>query len=108
MSKIVNFPYNVTAIARLDSDNIVHNHMYHTCPIGRVDDNNIIYDINNNAVGRVDDNGIVHNHYINNNPVGKILENGFITKENILVGRVDGGNSLLAGAAYLLLIHDNK
>ena len=108
MSKIVNFPYNVTAVARLDSDNIVHNHIYHTCPIGRVDDNNIIYDINNNAVGRVDENGIVHNHYINNSPVGKVSEDGFITKENVLVGKIDDGNSLLAGAAYLLLVQGNR
>lgn len=109
MSKIVNFPYNITAIARLDSDNIVHNHIYHTCPIGRVDnDNNVVYDNNNNAVGRVDENGIVHNHYINNSPIGKISEDGFIIKENTLVGRIDGNNSLLAGAAYLLLIDGNR
>ena len=73
MNKIVNFPYNFGAIARLDSDNIVHNHIYNQCPIGRVDDNNFIYDNNNNVVGRI-----------------------------------DGDNPLLAGAAYLLLIYGNR
>lgn len=108
MSKIVNFPYNVGAIARLDSDNVVHNHIYHHCPVGKVDDNNFIYDNNNNVVGRIDENGIVHNHYINNSPIGKVSEDGFIIKENTLVGRIDDSNSLLAGAAYLLLIQGNR
>ncbi len=36
MNKIVNFPYNFEAIARLDSDNIVHNHIYNQCPIGEL------------------------------------------------------------------------
>lgn len=108
MDKIFNSPYNIGAVARLDSDNIVHNHIYHHCPIGRVDDNNFIYDNNNNAVGRVDENGIVHNHYINNSPIGEVSKNGFIIKESTLVGRVDGDNSLLAGAAYLLLIQGNR
>ena len=102
MDKIFNFPYNVRAVARLDSDNIVHNHLYHNSPIGKVD-NNIIYDNDNNPVGRVDDNGIVHNHYINNSLIGKVLENGFISRNDILVGRVEGENTLLSGAAYLLL-----
>ncbi|WP_296646909.1 hypothetical protein, partial [Romboutsia sp. 13368] len=102
MDKIFNFPYNVRAVARLDSNNIVHNHLYHNSPIGRVD-NNIIYDNDNNAVGRVDDNGTVHNHYINNSPIGKVLENGFVSRDGILVGRVEGDNILLSGAAYLLL-----
>ena len=91
MDKIINSPYNINAVARVDSDNIVHNHIYHHCPIGRVDDN-----------------GIVHNHAINNSPIGKVLENGFVIKENALVGRVDGDNLLLAGAAYLLLIQGNR
>lgn len=108
MDKIINSPYNVNAVARVDSDNIVHNHIYHYCPIGRVDDNNFVYDNNNNIVGRVDNNGIVHNHSINNSPIGKVLENGFVIKENALVGRVDGDNLLLAGAAYLLLIQGNR
>ena len=102
MVKIFNFPYNVGAVARLDSNNVVHNHLYHNSPIGKVD-NNIIYDNNNIAVGRVDDNGTVHNHYTNNSPIGKVLENGFISRNGILVGRVEGENLLLAGAAYLLL-----
>ena len=59
-------------------------------------------------MGRVDDDGIVHNHSINNSPIGKVLENGFVIKENALVGRVDGDNLLLAGAAYLLLIQGNR
>ena len=101
MDKIINSPYNINAVARVDSDNIVHNHIYHHCPIGRVDNNN-------NVVGRVDDDGIVHNHSINNSPIGKVLENGFVIKENALVGRVDGDNLLLAGAAYLLLIQGNR
>ena len=83
MNKIVNFPYNFGAIARLDSDNIVHNHIYNQCPIGRVDDNNFIYDNNNNV-------------------------DGFIIKGNTVVGRIDGDNPLLAGAAYLLLIYGNR
>ena len=103
MGKIVNFPYNARAVARLDSDNIVHNHIYHNCPIGKVD-NNIIYDNDNNAVGRVDENGIVHNHYMDYSPIGKVLENGFISRNNILVGRIEGENALLSGAAYLLLV----
>lgn len=108
MSKIVNFPYNVTAVARLDSDNVVHNHIYHHCPVGRVDENNFIYDNNNNVVGRIDENGIVHNHSINNSPIGKVSKDGFIIKENTLVGRIDDSNSLLAGAAYLLLVQGNR
>ena len=43
-----------------------------------------------------------------NSPIGKVLENGFVIKENALVGRVDGDNLLLAGAAYLLLIQGNR
>ena len=50
MDKIINSPYNINAVARVDSDNIVHNHIYHHCPIGRVDDNNFVYDNNNNIV----------------------------------------------------------
>lgn len=73
MDKIINSPYNINAVARVDSDNIVHNHIYHHCPIGRVDDNNFVYDNNNNIVGRVDDNGIVHNHAINNSPILLLL-----------------------------------
>ena len=72
MDKIINSPYNINAVARVDSDNIVHNHS------------------------------------INNSPIGKVLENGFVIKENALVGRVDGDNLLLAGAAYLLLIQGNR
>ena len=49
MDKIINSPYNINAVARVDSDNIVHNHIYHHCPIGRVDDNNFVYDNNNNT-----------------------------------------------------------
>ena len=45
MDKIINSPYNINAVARVDSDNIVHNHIYHYCPIGRVDDNNFVYDM---------------------------------------------------------------
>lgn len=94
MGKIVNFPYNARAVARLDSDNIVHNHIYHNCPIGKVD-NNIIYDNDNNAVGRVDENGIVHNHYMDYSPIGKVLENGFISRNNILVGRIEDRKSVV-------------
>ena len=72
MDKIINSPYNINSVARVDSDNIVHNHS------------------------------------INNSPIGKVLENGFVIKENALVGRVDGDNLLLAGAAYLLLIQGNR
>lgn len=74
-SNIVNFPYNSMGVARLDSNGVIHNHLYHECPIGRIDDNKI-----------------VHNH----------------PTDNSLVGRIDGDNAMLAGSAYLLLIHNNR
>ena len=107
MGKIVNFPYNVRAVARIDSDNVVHNYIYHNCPIGRVD-NNIIYNNDNIAVGRVDNNGIIHNHYINNSPIGEVSKDGFIVQDNVLVGRIDGNNASISGAAYLLLVQGNR
>ena len=106
MNKIFNSIYNARAIARLDSDNIVHNHIYHNCPIGKIN-NNLIYDNDNILVGRVDENGVVHNHHIDYSPIGEVLENGFILKNNSFIGRIEGENYLLAGAAYLLLIKGN-
>lgn len=106
MFNMVKFPYNNRAVSRLDSNNIVHNHSYHECPIGKVNDN-IVYGINDNPVGRVDSDGTVHSHHIDNSPIGNVLENGFISKNNALVGRVED-NNLSAGAAYLLLIHDSR
>jgi len=108
MTKMVKFPYNNRAVARLDSDNVVHNHLYHHCPIGKVDENNIVYNLYNAPVGRVDENGVIHSHHLNNNPVGKIDENGFIQKKNCLIARVEGDRALLGGSAYLLLIHGNR
>ena len=89
MINIINFPYNSCAVARLDNNNIVHNHIYHNCP-----------------VGRVDKEGIIHNHPIYSRPVGNVDSNGFVYKCNKLIGRIDGDNPLAAGAAYLLLLHD--
>lgn len=108
MFEMIKFPYNNRAIARLDSDNVVHNHLYHNCPIGKVDKNNIVYNLNNNPIGRVEKNGVIHSHHIDNSPIGKVLESGFILKENSLIGRIETSDSLLAGGAYLLLIHENR
>ena len=108
MIKMVKFPYNNRAVARVDSDNVVHNHLYHHCPIGKVDENNIVYNLYNAPVGRVDENGVIHSHHLNNNPVGKVDENGFIQEKNCLIARVEGGRALLGGSAYLLLIHGNR
>lgn len=108
MFEMVKFPYNNRAVARLDSNNVVHNHLYHNCPIGKVDENNIIYNLNNEPVGRVDKNGVIYSHHINNTSIGKVSEKGFIEKEGCLIGRIDTNNSLVAGGAYLLLIHNNR
>ena len=108
MIKMVKFPYNNRAIARLDSDNVVHNHLYHHCPIGKVDENNIVYNLYNAPVGRVDENGVIHSHHLHNSPVGKVDENGFIQENSCLIARVEGDRALLGGSAYLLLIHGNR
>ncbi|MGL4912568.1 MAG: hypothetical protein ACRC3Y_09055 [Romboutsia sp.] len=108
MIEMVKFPYNSRAIARLDSDNVVHNHLYHNCPIGKVSKNNIVYDLYDNPVGRVENNGIIHSHHINNAPVGMVNNDGFILKNDSLVGRINSNDSLLAGSTYLLLIHENR
>lgn len=107
---IVNFPYNFKGVARLDSDGVVHNHLYHECPVGKVD-KNVIYNKNNFPIGRVDESGIVHNHLTKNSPIGRVDKDGYIHNSptgNSLVGRIDGGDALLAGSAYLLLIHNNR
>lgn len=107
---IVNFPYNSRGVARLDSNGVVHNHLYHECPVGRVD-NKTIYNKNNFPIGRVDDNGVVHSHPTGNSPIGRVDDSGYIhnnpTRDS-LVGRIDGDNALLAGSSYLLLIHGNR
>ncbi|WP_122638345.1 hypothetical protein [Romboutsia sp. Marseille-P6047] len=110
VSTIVNFPYNYSGVARLDSCGIVHNHLYHECPVGKVC-SNIIYNKNNFPIGRVDENGIVHNHITKNSPIGKVDEDGYVysgVSKQSLVGRIDGDNASLAGGAYLLLLHNNK
>ena len=105
MGKIVNFPYNARAVARLDSDNIVHNHIYHECPVGKVGENNIIYNKNNYPIGRVDKNGVIHDHPLLVSPIGKVDENGFVYENGHKIARMDGDNILASGGAYLLLIH---
>lgn len=106
MFEMVKFPYNARAIARLDKNNVVHNHLYHNCPIGSVSEN-MVFDSNKKPVGRVDSDGTIHCHHENNSPIGKIDSNGYVSKNNNLVGRIEG-NSFIAGAAYLLLINDNR
>ena len=106
MVNMIKFPYNVRSVARLDSNNTVHNHIYHECPVGKVDENNIIYNKNNYPVGRVDKNGVIHNHPLFVSPVGKVEENGFVYKNGLNIAKMDGDNILAAGGAYLLLIHE--
>lgn len=106
MVNMIKFPYNFRSIARLDSNNIVHNHIYHECPVGKVDKNNIIYNKNNYPIGRVDENGIIHNHPLYSSPVGKVDEYGFVYKNGDKIAKMDGINVLASGGAYLLLIHD--
>ncbi|MCR8746368.1 hypothetical protein [Romboutsia lituseburensis] len=108
MFEMIKFPYNDRAVARLDSNNVVHNHLYHNCPIGKVDENNIIYNINNEPIGRVDKNGTVYSHKFNDTSIGKVLENGFIEKDGSLIGKVNANDPLASGGAYLLLVHDNR
>ena len=108
INNIVNFPHNQMGVARLDSNGVVHNHIYHECPVGKVDENKIIYD-NNSPIGRVDEYGIIHNHPTNNSPIGRVDNNGYIHNhptENSLVARVDGDSQFAAGGAYLLLLSD--
>ncbi|MEG1310566.1 MAG: hypothetical protein RR942_09560 [Romboutsia sp.] len=107
MINIIKFPFNSLAIARLDNDNVIHNHRYHYCPIGKVS-GDIIFDKDDNPIGSVDKNGVVYSHHKNNTPIGKTNSDGFIYENDILVGRIDNSNPLLAGAAYLLLIHNNR
>lgn len=112
-SNIVNFPYNFQGVARLDSNGVVHNHLYHECPIGRIDADKIIHNhhLDNSPVGRVDESGVVHSHHVNNSPVGRVDNNGYIHNhhtDNSPVGRVDGDNANLAGSAYLLLLHGKR
>ncbi|MEW8963238.1 hypothetical protein [Paraclostridium dentum] len=110
MFEIINFPYNSNPVARLDANNIVHNHLYHNCPVGKVD-NSIVYDNFNNIVGSIDDDGFVYSNNSNLAPIGNVDNNGFIYKENKLVGKINFKNSMcpkLAGASYLLLIHGNR
>ncbi len=108
MNNIVNFPYNQRAVARIDKNNVVHNHLYHNCPIGSVDCNSIVYNLKNETVGRVDENGIIYNTTLNDTAIGKVNADGFIVKDDLLVGRIEGNNALLCGAAYLLLIDGNR
>ena len=109
MFEMIKHPYNNRPIARLDFNNIVHNHLYHNCPVGQVSAN-LIYDNYNNVVGKVDENGIIYSN-LEPNPVGKVLDNGFVYKGTDLVGKIKCSKSLspyLAGASYLLLIHENR
>ena len=107
MIDIVNFPFNTRAIARIDDYNVVHNHIYHNCPIGKID-NNIVYNSNNFPIGRVDKDGFIHDNTQRNSPIGKVDNDGFVYKNNSLVGRINGNNNLGAGAAYLLLVYNNR
>ncbi|MGX4599422.1 hypothetical protein [Faecalimicrobium sp. JNUCC 81] len=107
MINIVNFPFNTRAVARIDDDNVVHNHIYHNCPIGKVD-KNIVYNNNNFPIGRVDEDGFIHDHTQRNSPIGKVDNDGFVYKNNSLVGRIDSNINLCAGAAYLLLVYNNR
>ena len=110
MFEIIKFPYNNKPIARLDSNNIVHNHLYHNCPVGKVS-NNMVYDSFNNIVGSVDNSGFVYSIKSNVSPIGNIDNDGYIYKDNKLVGKINFNNSMcprLAGASYLLLIHENR
>ncbi len=108
MVGMVKFPYNSRSVARLDSDNVVHNHIYHNCPVGKVDENNIVYNIYNYPIGRVDDNGVIHNDPLHNSPVGEVDENGYVYKGKNKIARMDGENVFAAGSAYLLLIHGTR
>lgn len=75
MFEMIKHPYNNKSIARLDLNKIVHNHLYHNCPIGKVSAN-LVYDNYNNVVGKIKS-----------------------TKSS---------SPYLAGASYLLLIHENR
>lgn len=108
MVEMVKYPYNVRSVARLDSDNVVHNHIYHSCPVGKVDENGIVYNKINYPIGRVDKNGIIHRDPIHNMPIGKVDENGFVYDKKSIIARMDGDNTSLAGSAYLLLIHGTR
>lgn len=108
MVNMIKFPYNVRSVARLDSDNVVHNHIYHSCPVGKVDENNIVYNKRNYPIGRIDQDGIIHNDPLHNRPVGKVDENGFVYKGKSIIARMDGDNAFGAGSAYLLLIHGTR
>ncbi|WP_419741740.1 hypothetical protein [Paraclostridium dentum] len=110
MFEMIKFPYNSMPIARLDSNNVVHNHLYHNCPIGKAY-NNIIYDNFNNIVGSIDGDGFVYSNSSNLDPIGNVDNNGFVYKGNKLVCKINFNNSMcpkLAGASYLLLIHENR
>ena len=88
VNNMVNFPYNSLGVARVDSNGVVHNHIYHQCP-----------------VGRVDSDGVVYNHPTNYSPVGRVDKDGFVyNKQNIKVARVEGDDLLKSAGAYLLLI----
>ena len=108
MVEMVKFPYNVRSVARLDSDNVVHNHIYHNCPVGKVDENNIVYNNRNYPIGRIDKDGIIHNDPLHNRPIGKVDENGIVYKGNDKIARIDGDNTYAGGSAYLLLIHGTR
>lgn len=109
MFEMIKHPYNNKSIARLDLNNIVHNHLYHNCPIGKISAN-LVYDNYNNVVGKVDENGLIYSN-LDSNPIGKVLDNGFVYKNNNLVGKIKctkSSSPYLAGASYLLLIHENR
>lgn len=109
MFEMIKYPYNNKSIARLDLNNIVHNHLYHNCPIGKVSAN-LVYDNYNNVVGKVDENGLIYSN-LDSNPIGKVLDNGFVYKNDNLVGKIKCtkySSPYLAGASYLLLIHENR
>lgn len=108
MFEMISFPYNNRPIARLDFNNIVHNHLYHNCPVGRVCAN-LIYDNYDNVLGKVDEKGFIYSS--NSKSIGRVDINGFVHKNDTLVGKIKCRESLspnLAGAAYLLLIHDKR
>ncbi|MGL5314172.1 MAG: hypothetical protein ACRC92_13070 [Peptostreptococcaceae bacterium] len=108
MVNMIKFPYNVRSVARLDSDNVVHNHIYHSCPVGKVDESNVVYNKRNYPIGRIDKNGVIHNDPLHNRPIGKVDENGFVYEGKNIIAKMDGDNAFAAGSAYLLLIHGTR
>lgn len=108
MFEMISFPYNNRPVARLDFDNIVHNHIYHNCPVGRVCAN-LVYDNKDNVIGKVDESGYIYSY--KSESIGRVDINGFVHKDDMLIGKIKCFQPIspnLAGAAYLLLIHNKR